>query len=191
MTHLCVQAIRTQHYSLFTAALAHVLLKGHNDVRLTQHERDAIITWLDLNAPYYPTYACAYPESFTGRCPLDNEQLARLTDLTGVPFADTKRFQTNPGPMVSFDRPELSPCLAKLKDDDAAKYREALAIIQAGSEMLAQRPRADMAGFAPCSKDLEREQRYRLRQHAELRNWQAIRNGDKVYDKSLASPSIP
>ena len=34
-------------------------------------ELDRIVTWVDLNGVYYPTYACAYPDSLTGRMPLD------------------------------------------------------------------------------------------------------------------------
>jgi hypothetical protein len=52
--------------------------------------------------------------------------------------------------MISFDRPELSPCLKKL-DKNSAEYKEALAIIQAGKAQLEKLPRGDMDGFVPCA----------------------------------------
>ena len=93
---------------------------------------------------------------------------------------------TSRGPMVSFDRPELSPCLARFRAKTTPEYAESLAIIEAGKDMLAQRPRADMPDFTPCRKDLEREDRYEIRRIAEARNWEAIRNGKKVYDARSA-----
>ncbi len=91
-------------------------------------------------------------------------------------------FSSNPGPQVSFDRPELSPCLAEIKQTSPQKYEQALAIIQAGKEMLQKRPRADMPGFEPCQTDRKRQQKYALREKIELRNRNAISNGTKAYD---------
>jgi hypothetical protein len=146
---------------------------------------------VDLNAPYYPTYASAYPDNFTGRCPLDDRQLARLAALTGVPFTQFNSFSSNRGPQVSFDRPELSPCLAKLGGADEAKCREALAIIQSGKEQLARRPREDMDGCRPSETDRQREEKYLARRAADLRSREAIRNAAKVYDAPPASPARP
>ncbi len=138
--------------------------------------------WLDLNGVYYGRYACAYPENLTGRCPLDNGQLARLTELTGVPFSQLRSFASNRGPQVSFDRPELSPCLSAFSDSGDPGYQEALSILAAGAATLAGRPRADMPGFVPCETDLKREEKYAARQSAERRSREAIRRGEKVYD---------
>ncbi len=88
----------------------------------------------------------------------------------------------NPGPQVNFDRPGLSPCLAKFPDKNDLGYTEALAIIRAGKEMLSQRPRADMPGFIPCETDRRRELKYATRRKIEDRNREAIRQGKKVYD---------
>ena len=163
--------------------LIHVLRKGHNKVKLSAEDRDRLITWVDLNAPYYATYACAYPENLAGRCPLTNEQLGQLGKLTGLSARRTGSHSANPGPLVSFDRPELSPCLARLaKNKNDPRYIEALAIIRAGKTALAQRPRADMPGFVPCAKDLEREKHYARRRAIEQLNRQAIRDGTKRYD---------
>jgi hypothetical protein len=170
--------------------LVQALRKPHYDVKLSKEELDRIITWVDINAPYYATYTCAYPDSFTGRCPLDNKQLQRLGELTGVQFLRCNGFSSTPGVLVSFERPEFSPCLAKLGDRNDPKYKEALAIIQAGKEMLARRPRADMEGFQPCETDLRREEKYVSRRLVEHSNREAIRNGRKVYDEAGMKPQM-
>ena len=158
---------------------------GHEPLQLTPEEFDRIATWVDLNGVYYPTYACAYPDSLTGRIPLDAAQLGRLGQLTGQDFVRQRSFAGNPGPEVSFDRPELSPLLARFSDQSDPGYREALAIIQAGQEQLARRPRADMPGFVPSDPDQRREAKYAFRREIELDNREAIRRGDKVFDDGV------
>jgi len=180
------------HASKLVAVLRDANFPGHETLRIDKEALDRIVTWTDLNGVYYADYACAYPDSRTGRSPLDAGQLARLSQLTGVNFGGLMNYGRNPGPLVVFGRPELSPCLAKFDDakfDDAkfddngdAAYQEALSIIQAGKAMLAQRPRADMRGFVPCEKDLSREQKYAARRRIEHRDREAIRLGNKVYD---------
>jgi hypothetical protein len=117
-----------------------------------------------------------------GRSPLDDKQMGRLGQLTGVNWNAEVNFGSNKGPWVSFDRPELSPCLAKFKEKDDPKYKDALALIQTGKELLAQRPRGDLPTFQPCEKDAQREVFYRERREIEQRNREAIRNGQRVYD---------
>ena len=163
--------------------LMKVLRKGHNDVELSSEDFDRLATWIDLNAPYYARYACAYPRNLAGRSPLDNAQLARLTKLTGVPFAELARHDGNRGPQLSFDRPELSTCLAGFEDKDASEYAEALAIVRAGKDMMRERARADMPGFQLYGDDADREEKYAMRRQVELRNRESIRDGGKVYDE--------
>ena len=168
--------------------LVRVLREGHHDVKLSAEELDRIITWVDINAPYYPTYNCAYPESVSGRCPLTRPQLARLCQLVGPPFnwgdegSPFNGFGSSPGIMLSFDRPELSPCLAVFKDKTDPKYVEALGLIQAGKASLAACPEADRPGFVACAEDQRREKKYAERRRVEQRNREAIRTGTKVYD---------
>jgi len=99
-----------------------------------------------------------------------------------VPFAGLADHSTNSGPQVSFDRPEFSPCLQKFEDTSDPEYLEALAIIQAGSRTLQERPRADMDGFQACRLDQQRQQVYTMRQQIELRNRRAIREDRKLYE---------
>lgn len=158
-----------------------VLDKGHHDVALSMEEKDTLATWIDLNGPYYPTYDCAYPDNLTGRCPLTAQQLNRLERLVSVDFHSLIAYGRNRGALVSFTRPQLSPCLARL-DKESAAYKEALAIIQAGQAQLALTPEADQPGFQPCAEHRAREEKYVQRYAIEQRNLKAIAEGCKVYD---------
>ena len=155
--------------------LVQVLLKGHNDVALDPESFDRIVTWIDINAPYYPEYSSAYPRNLYGRSPLDNNQLKRLSQLTGVNLMRQSR-----RPQVTFDRPELSPCLAKLPEGDPRR-QEAVAIIRAGQRMLAQRPRADMPNARLYGLDAEREAKYQRLVETERRAREAILSGRKFF----------
>jgi hypothetical protein len=78
-------------------------------------------------------------------------------------------------------RPEKSPCLAGL-EGDSAKYGEALAIIEAGRDLLAARPRADKPGFELTSPvEIEKERRYRARLRLEAEMRAAAARGEKRY----------
>ena len=107
--------------------------------------------------------------------------MSRLSELTGARFVGNHG--GNAGPQVSFDRPQLSPCLAKFKDKNDPRYKEALAIIRAGRQMLKKRPRADMPGFRPCQVDRKRQEKYIFRRQEEMRNRKAIRKGTKAYEQ--------
>jgi len=159
-------------------------LQDHEGVSLTPEEKDRVITWMDLNAPYYPVYESAYPDHLAGRCPLDSRQLARLEQLTGVPIGRMADHKRNRGPQVCFDRPELSPCLQQL-DPASGAYGEALAIIREGRTMLARRPRADMPGFVPAEDGRRRLAFHAERREAEAGSLEAIRGGGKVYDAGI------
>ena len=156
----------------------------HADLALTAEELDRIVTWVDLNAPFYPRYDCAYPDHLAGRSPLTNAETARLTELTGVPFAQLASFNANRGPQLSFDRPELSPCLASLRETNPDAWAEAVALIRAGGERLRARPRADMPGFVPCAEDQRRERVYAERRRMDERSREAMRDGEKAYEGS-------
>jgi hypothetical protein len=150
--------------------------------KLTREEFERVVTWLDLNAPYYPSFASAYPDNLAGRSPLDDRQLARLETLTGVPLRRLAGHADNRGPQVCFDRPELSPCLSALTDPADPKRQEALALIRAGADNLRRRPEADSDGFRPCSLDDWRQQRYQARHALEDANREAIRAGRRLLD---------
>ncbi|MHC4706255.1 MAG: HzsA-related protein [Planctomycetota bacterium] len=162
--------------------LIEVIRNGHMDIKLNKESFDRLVTWIDINGPYYPYFASAYPENLAGRSPLNDKQIQRLSELTGVNLSDLGRQTRELGPQVSFDRPQFSPCLEKFTDHNDPKYYEALAIIRAGKEMLEEHPRADMPGFQACMLDQHRQQKYAMRRQAELCSRKAIRTGTKVYD---------
>ena len=106
----------------------------------------------------------------------------RLTELTKVPFSGLASYNRKQRAKVSFDRPELSPCLTALPDKTSAVYLEALGILRAGGEALTKRPRGDMPGFQACPVDEGRDGKYAARQQEEARFRTAIVNGKKAYD---------
>jgi hypothetical protein len=169
--------------------LMNKLIQGHKRVALSEEELDRIATWIDLNAPYYPSYACAYPDNLTGRSPLTGAELGKLKDLTGVDFGAFNSHDRLRGALVSFDRPELSPCLTNKLSPDSPQYKEALALIQTGKQRLAEHPRGDTIDFTPCQKDQERESLYQERQALEWKNRQAIQENRKVYDPQPGNAS--
>jgi hypothetical protein len=178
------QVLPPKSWGSHASRLAEVLLTGHGDpqidekIKLDPESFERIITWIDINAPYYPEYASAYRDNFFGRSPLDGKQVKRLGELTGMNVGDRKSSS-----LVNFTRPELSPCLRGFSDQTDPKYVEALAIIQAGKSMLAERPRGDMPGFkllSPIEIAQEAKYRARLKLEAEVRS--AIVGGRKSYE---------
>jgi hypothetical protein len=161
--------------------LIELVRTNHADVKLSAEELDRLITWVDLNAPYYPSYASVYPNNLAGRSPLSNPQIARLAELTGVDLRKHDGHGSLKQPWVSFDRPELSPILAKL-DKTGTAWSEALEIIRAGAKTLAETPREDMPDYALKGVDIERNDRYLRRTKDEEANLAAIREGRKLYD---------
>ncbi|HUT88998.1 MAG TPA: hypothetical protein VMY37_05860 [Thermoguttaceae bacterium] len=183
--------------------LVELLQAGHEEVKLSPEELDRIITWIDLNAPYYPDHVDYYTANTFGRSPLDHAQLLRLgqlvlaapggkdlgwnsvTNYTGSPLG--RRMAAGELP-INFTRPEQSACLKAFPDPADPGYQEALALIRSGQEMLARHPRVDMPGFVPCVVDRQRLDYHAERQRVDERNRRAIRRGTKVYDPGAAAP---
>jgi hypothetical protein len=161
--------------------LAEVVRKGHNNVKLDPESLDRLITWMDINAPYYSSYATNYQSNLYGRSPLDNKQLNRLAELTGVDFMGKTANAHMAEIQVNLTRPELSLCLEKFADKGDPKYKEALAIIQAGKATLAQNPRPDTPGFAPLGVEAQRQAKYDERACLEAAMRLAILKGEKKY----------
>lgn len=165
--------------------LIRVLRDGHKDhegVNLMDDELERLITWVDLNAPYYPTYESAYPGNTAGRSPLTPAEEKELVALTGARFVTS--YKDKQGAQVSFERPELSPCLAKL-DPSAPERQRALEIIREGGRRLKETPRCDMDGFTPAPVDLARLAKYERRRQIESANRRAILEGAKLYDRDF------
>lgn len=167
-----------------TSKLVKAMFKCREKYHLTDEELERVITWIDLNAPYYPSYASAHPGNLAGRCPLNPQQLQRLEQLTGLPFVKLASFNANKGPQISFDRPELSPCLSAFPDPNDPRRAEALSILRAGQAELASHPEPDVESFQACELDQWRETKYTARRERELGNRQAIAEGRKAYDRA-------
>lgn len=162
------------------------MLDGHGNATLTPAEKWIVYTWMDLNGVYYPSYDSAYPKNPTGRSPLTRAQLTKLGELCGEDLIGTLNWRKHPGARISFDRPELSPCLESL-DTGSADYRAALMMIQQGADILKTTPRADMPGFVPAADGLERTERYEESRRTEAAFRTAIKEGRKLYDTDLQS----
>ena len=154
-------------------------LYGHGGVTLSEDDRDRILTWMDVNAPYYPQYECAYPDNFGGRMPITRAERDELQALSGVKISNAH--SANQREQLNFTRPSCSRLLAAITD--AEKRAKALAILEKGKARLAQTPRCDMPGFVPCAKDRERECRYQRRLESERKAYEAIRSGAEILDR--------
>jgi hypothetical protein len=175
-------------------------------VRLAPADLDRIVTWIDLNAPYYPTYASYYHTHTFGRCPLSHQQLLALGRLVlegaqGKDLGWTTVNEYAAGPLsklmgrwktspVNFTRSEQSLCLKAFASGDP-RHVAALATLREGQKMLAAHPEADAPGFQPCAEDQERLDYHAQRERIEARNRQAILEGRQVFDRAPGSAAVP
>lgn len=186
--------------SSLIAELDHPKVKEHIDAKitekLTQEDLDRLCTWLDLNGVYNAYYESAWPDGYCGRAPYSQGEMKRLGELTHLNYYAIKKFHAYKQPEVCFERPQYSLCLKRLKKhlkedhpamteeemESTKEYKETLSLIRLGASRLAARPRADMPGFLPCEKDLERLRKYDFRRSEELRFRRAIQEGTWAYD---------
>ena len=164
----------------YPSKLIKTLEKKHHNVALTDDELKTLITWVDLNAPYYPDYSSAYLKNPSGRSPLTGKEQREIAKLTKVKI---ERY-THDGPWhFNFTRPELSPILENVKDD--ATKAKVVEIIKRGSERLKATPRNDMPGYVPSEEHQRRSKRYEELFQRELANRRAIQSGERVYDPGI------
>jgi mono/diheme cytochrome c family protein len=182
--------------------LVTTLRKQHAGIQLDSTSLETIITWIDLNAPYYPSYATSYPDHPYGRSPLSWEEVNKLNELTGdniapnfktrdvnfyfldiVPLPERDKIMLYCCSSINFNHPEDSPALQNLKQTNVEKYQEALAIIAKGQERIKLNGSNDVAGFTPCPIDQWREQKYIKRRAIELENRKHILDGTKRKDQ--------
>jgi hypothetical protein len=154
--------------------LVKLLDEGHYDVELDAESLDRIVTWIDLNAPYYPSHQSYYWQNTAGRSPLDHQQLLELGKLvsaspSGARYGWNKvdeylcqqlgQLMGTHGPLVTFTRPEYSLCLSGLRDANEPQYVKVLELIRQGQRNLQEHPRCDMPGFLPCEAHQEQLER--------------------------------
>jgi len=162
--------------------LTKYLFEGHGNaeidrqVRLDRQAIDRVLTWIDINAPYYPDYAGgAFRGHPYGRSPLDQPELKRLGELSGWNLLDRKQIA-----LVDFTRPELSPCLPQRTARNDPRYQAALSMIRLGQARLAAQRRPDMPGFRLVDPvEIEQEKKYQSRLAQEARMRAAIAGGRK------------
>ncbi|MBL7219880.1 MAG: hypothetical protein ISS69_07195 [Phycisphaerae bacterium] len=163
--------------------------KHHKDLKFSKEDLERINTWLDLNGPYYGDYTCAYPNSQSGRSPIPAGEMQKLCRLSGLNYGALRSNGRGDRAQISFERPELSPCLARIKGGkDSQAYKQALAIIKTGAEALKKTPRCDMEGFVPCEADRRRLKKFDYLDGIERKYRKAIQTGKKLYDRDFANP---
>jgi hypothetical protein len=163
--------------------IAH-LRKGHQKVKLSDEDMDRLITWADLNGPYYPTTIST--DGGGGRSALDYGSILKHAGLQYVNVFRTEFFD---GPMVNLDRPELSPCLSRVKKSDP-RYNKLLEAIRNGANSLKTRPRGDvMDGLVPHSGDQYTIKHRKKYDEYERRVRKAIREGKELRDSDFAGGS--
>ncbi len=132
--------VAARTYGAIASRLIEMLEKGHHEVKLPAADWDRLVTWVDLNAPYYGTYLLTRYHANFGRCAVGdykplwsalNDACAschRLQgDLPGVPeevfrdkidrgkygftWAGKDRYNTRNAVLVNLTHPEQSRLL--------------------------------------------------------------------------------
>ncbi|MDP6636860.1 MAG: hypothetical protein QGG42_18325 [Phycisphaerae bacterium] len=153
---------------------------GHNKVKVSSEEFQRVVTWIDLNGVYYGSYSSYYP----GRIPIGRE-LKKLLALAGV--RSLQQHLVKHGPLVCFNRPEVSPILKLTGAPGSDKYKRALEIIRLGWERLKTQPREDMLGSktrAIFEPDVFRAKRSQRDLIEEKKSLEAHLSGRKYYQYS-------
>jgi len=152
--------------------LTKVILGTHPDadgkprIQLDRDARDRILTWIDLNVPYYGTYAQS-PGLPGGRRLYPVELKAKLADVWARRCVSCHAGKQPPTDYVRIDNPQLNAFLAAplattaggrgackpaapFASADDADYRTLLDLIVKVKERAKSQPRADMPG-APAT----------------------------------------
>jgi hypothetical protein len=114
-------------------------LRGkHYSVHLDKESFDRVVTWIDLNTPFYADYETEFSNHLFGRSPLNDTELKQIVELTGVHVNSTALFAADTGTRINFTRPERSDCLKNLTENDP-RYHEVITIIRHGQNKLVQK----------------------------------------------------
>lgn len=165
-----------------TSKLTSIIDKHHKNVFLSPKEKEIMYTWMDLNGVYYPVYESAFDNTMAGRCPLTNEEMNTLSQLTGINFWNLNNHNRQQQAQIAFDRPELSPCLDGIRQDKD-KYNKAVELIKKGFKQLKTTPRGDIENkLVPNERQKEMLRHYTTKMKAnEIMNC-SIQKGEKIYD---------
>jgi len=149
--------------------------------RLLPEDWDRIVTWIDLNAPYYPSYASAYPANLAGRSPISDGQLQRLEQLTGAKIRDSAGMGIIPAlRSVSID-PKSAP--ASRNSRKTRPNTRKLWPSFARTRVVIDPARSRHGWLSTAERDQWRDAKYLARQRVEAANRQAIQDGKKLFDQ--------
>ena len=167
----------------YPSKLTEIIDTNHYNVELTTKEKETFYSWMDLNGVYYPVYESAFDSTIAGRSPLYNHEIKELIELTSVDIWSLNNHWRNMTAQISFDRPEMSPCLDGIKGDKE-RYRRAVEIIRIGKKRLKKTPRGDIEkDIIPCERNQDQLHKYTERLKIERQNSIAISSDEKLYDK--------
>ena len=162
--------------------LTKIIDNEHKGVKLSAEEKEILYTWMDLNGVYYPVYESAFDDALAGRCPLTNQEVNQLTELTGISLWNLNNFSRNMQAQIAFDRPELSPILDGIRNDKE-KYKKALNIIKEGKKRLKETPRGDIESkLVPCERHKAMLRKYAEKLGKNESVNACINEGKKIYD---------
>ena len=162
--------------------LSEIIENGHENVKLSQKEKEILYTWMDLNGPYYPVYDSSFDDTMAGRCPLTNEEVNELSKLTGVNLWSLNNHRRKLTAQVSFNRPEVSPILDNIRADKD-KYKRAIEILKVGKKRLKATPRGDIESkLVPCERHKTMLQKYAQRLKIQKEINEKIAKGEKQFD---------
>jgi len=157
------QTQQAYSWGAHASKLTSIIDGGHSGVRLSKEEKETLYTWMDLNGGYYPVYETSFGDNPAGRSPLTFDETNELAGLTGLDFNVLGDWHRTVPAQISFDRPELSPCLDALKGNPA-KYARALEILRIGGERLEATPRGDIESqLVVCSQQQAQLDEYNRR----------------------------
>lgn len=163
--------------------LTKVIDGDHHGVKLSPKDKEVLYTWMDLNGVYYPVYESAFDSTLAGRSPLYNQEIEELKQLTNINIWDLNHHGRKLTAQISFDRPEVSPCLDGIRSDKQ-KYSRAVEIIRTGQKRLKATPRGDIEkDLVPCERHKAQLRKYAERLKVEQQNCTVINEQGKVYDK--------
>lgn len=162
--------------------LTKIIDNEHKGVKLSAKEKEILYTWMDLNGVYYPVYESAFDDALAGRCPLTNQEVNQLTELTGISLWNLNNFSRNMQAQIAFDRPELSPILDGIRNDKE-KYKKALNILKEGKKRLKETPRGDIESkLVPCERHKAMLRKYAEKLEKNESVNACINEGKKIYD---------
>jgi hypothetical protein len=163
--------------------LTKVIDGGHHDVQLSQQEKEVLYAWMDINGVYYPVYESAFDSTLAGRSPLTDQETDELGKLTGINFGSLNNHNRQLQAQISFDRPEESPCLDKIRVDKTS-FDRAVALLKTGQERLLATPRGDIESeLIPCFRHRQQLKHYFERLSVEKENNLAIKTNNIFLDK--------